>query len=692
MYDDAVDIKEKIDKAFDFTREPRDRAADDWIFAHFNQWDEDLEDYSDNEYRGQFDIISRQIRQIKSEMLANPISVKYRAVGGEESSKEAAETLQGMYRASMRTNMAKEALDIAIDSQVSVGFGAWRICTEYEDHGENDVTTQRIVRKPIHEANNTVYFDPAATRRDKSDAKWGGILTRYTKDSHKELCEEYGCEHHTGASAASPANSGVFAFSGGDYVWVAEHYEVKTKKKKVLVMSNGYETITVPRNKGDEVAALADMGYDVTARKEVKIREVNKYIVDGDGVIDGPVRVAGEHIPIIPVFGEWRYIEGQEYWEGMVRRAKDPQRLHNMGMSFVADQMGRSPRRKPVFTDEQIRDYEYMYTADAEYAYYKMNARDEQGQPIDRTIQYMEGPQITGAEATFLQLTEKAVQDVTVTPVVGENALSDGVTEGQLRLANSQNQMQTFVYQHNLATAMRRDGEIYQSIAAEIYVDEMEVPSMGEDDVTELVTINEPGYDSTGRPYVKNEIADISFEVYTDIGPAFQDQKDAAKATLLETAQALGAQDPLGRLAYLQYMTMLDVPGGQDFEEYLKAEALKAGIRKPKTEEEQMFLAQLQQAAAQQPPSADQMIGQAEMMKAQADVMTAQTKLNSAQFDAAKSVADAEYKQAQTAEILSRLQQVDLDRLNKVLELVEKEQQIKGNAADRLTQQYGAMQ
>ena len=125
MYDDAVDIKEKIDKAFDFTREPRDRAADDWIFAHFNQWDEDLEDYSDNEYRGQFDIISRQIRQVKAEMLANPISVKYRAVGGDESSKEAAETLQGMYRASMRTNMAKEALDIAIDSQVSVGFGAW---------------------------------------------------------------------------------------------------------------------------------------------------------------------------------------------------------------------------------------------------------------------------------------------------------------------------------------------------------------------------------------------------------------------------------------------------------------------------------------------------------------------------------------------------------------------------------------
>ena len=692
MIDDAVDIKQKIDKAFEFTREPRDRAADDWIFAHFNQWDEYLEDYSDNEYRGQFDIISRQVRQVKSEMLANPISVKYRAVGGDESNKEAAETLQGMYRASMRTNMAKEALDIAIDSQVSVGFGAWRICTEYEDHGENDVTTQRIVRKPIHEANNTVYFDPAATRRDKSDAKWGGILTRYTKDSHKELCEEYGCENHTGASAATPANSGVFAFSGGDYVWVAEHYEVKTKKKKVLVMSNGYETITVPRNKGDEVAALADMGYDVTARKEVKVREVNKYIIDGDGIIDGPVRVAGEHIPIIPVFGEWRYIEGQEYWEGMVRRAKDPQRLHNMGMSFVADQMGRSPRRKPVFTDEQIRGHEYMYTTDADYAYYLMNARDEQGQPIDRAIQYMEGPQITGAEATFLQLTEKAVQDVTVTPVVGENALSDGVTEGQLRLANSQNQMQTFVYQHNLATAMRRDGEIYQSIASEIYIDEMEVPVMGEDDSTEMVVINEQGYNNQGLPYIKNEVSDVSFEVYTDVGPAFQDQKDAAKATLLETAQALGAQDPLGRLAYLQYLTMLDVPGGDDFEDFIKIEALKAGIRKPKNEEEQAVMMQIQQAAANRPPTAQDMIGQAEMMKAQADVMSAQTDLNNSQYEAAKSIADAEYKQAQTAEILSKLQQFDLERLGKVLDLIEKGQQIDNNTIGQLTQMYGGVQ
>lgn len=640
-FDDGSSVREKITTAFNYTSEPRERASDDWLFAHFNQWDEQLDEYSDNEYRGQFDIITRQLRQVKGEMLANPISVRYRAVGGEEANKKQAELLQGMYRASMRTNMAKEAIDVAVDSQVSVGFGAWRICTEYDDHGENDVTTQRIVRKPIHEANNVVYFDPGSSRKDKSDAKWGGVLSRYTRDSYDEMVEEYGLDKRTGTNASSPSDSGVFAFSGGEHIYVAEHYEIKKKKRKMLIMSNGYDRQVVARNNKEEVSYLSDIGYDVESRKEVEYREVLKSIVDGEGVIDGPTRIAGEHIPIIPVFGEWRFIEGQEYWEGMVRRAKDAQRLHNMGMSFIADQVGRSPRRRPVFTESQVRGKEAYFQAGANYPYAVINDTDAQGNPINPMFGYLEGPQISAAETAFLQLTEKAVQDVTVTPVVGENAMSDGVTEGQLRLANASNQMQTFIYQDNLATAYRRDGEVYQSIAAEIYVEEMEVVTMGDDDSTEAVVINKSGYDEQGMPFVENEIADKAFEVYTDVGPSFTDQKDEAKEKLLSIAQAMGPQDPYGRLAYLQYMTMIEVPGGDGFENYLHKEALKAGIKEPKSEEDKQYMMQLQQQAQQQSDPM-QMEGQARIMEGQASLMDKEIDMFNAETKRAEVVIKAE--------------------------------------------------
>lgn len=624
MYQDKfTQIKNVVDKAHTNTQDTRERGADDWIFAHFNQWDEGLEEYSDNEYRGQFDIISRQLRQVKGEMLANPISVKFRPSDNNPKQKRMSDVLQGLYRASMRTNAAKEAVDVAVDCQVSTGLGAWRIVTEYEDQGDNSLTKQVITRKPIHEANNVVYFDPQSKRKDKADAKWCCLLTWYTDEGYKDLMRDFGIgeEERTPSTFKTPEDSGVFPWNSGERHYVGEYYEVVEKTKKMAILSNpAGQQERVSTKARARLAELADLGYEIVARKDVKSREVFKYVVDGQGIIDGPQKVAGKHIPIIPVFGEWRFIEGQEWWEGMVRRAKDPQRLHNMSFSFIADQVGRTPRRKPFFHPEQIKGWEQMYAQDADYAYYLINSKDDDGNPLpNQPIGYMEGPNISGTETEFLRMTEKAVQDVTVTPLVGENALSDGVTEGQLRLANSQSQMQTFVYQDALATAMRRDGEVWLSIAADIYDEEDELIIMKEDDTTEYVEINKVAFDEFGMPYLENEIPAAAMEVYTDVGPRFQDQKQEAERKLSEIVSQLGGQDPLGRVALMEYMSMIDIPGDSALEGYINKQRLEMGLKQPETREEQMYLMQLQQQkASQQDPN--MVLAQAEMMKAQASM------------------------------------------------------------------------
>lgn len=621
--DKFTQIKNVVDKAHTNTQDTRERGADDWIFAHFNQWDEGLEEYSDNEYRGQFDIISRQLRQVKGEMLANPISVKFRPSDNNPKQKRMSDVLQGLYRASMRTNAAKEAVDVAVDCQVSTGLGAWRIVTEYEDQGDNSLTKQVITRKPIHEANNVVYFDPQSKRKDKADAKWCCLLTWYTDEGYKDLLRDFGMdeEERTPSTFKTPEDSGVFPWNNGERNYVGEYYEVveKTTKMAILVNPAGQQERVSTKAKA-KLAEMAELGYEIMARKDVKSREVFKYVVDGQGIIDGPQKVAGKHIPIIPVFGEWRFIEGQEWWEGMVRRAKDPQRLHNMSFSFIADQVGRTPRRKPFFHPEQIKGWEAMYEQDADYAYYMLNSKDDDGNPLpNQPIGYMEGPTISGTETQFLQMTEKAVQDVTVTPLVGENALSDGVTEGQLRLANSQSQMQTFVYQDALATAMRRDGEVWLSIAADIYDEEDELIIMKEDDTTEYVEINKVVFDEFGMPYLENEIPAAAMEVYTDVGPRFQDQKQEAERKLSDIVSQLGGQDPLGRVALMEYMSMIDIPGDSALEGYINKQRLEMGLKQPETREEQMYLMQLQQQkASQQDPN--MVLAQAEMMKAQASM------------------------------------------------------------------------
>lgn len=645
--DKAALIKSNVDKAYSNTEDTRDRGADDWKFAHYNHWDETLDEYSDNEYRGQFDIITRQLRQIKGEMLANPISVKFRPTEDSDTSKKQSELLQGMYRASTRTNMAKEAIDVAIDCQVSAGMGGWRIVTEYEDQGDNTETRQVIQRKPIHEANNVLYFDPQSKRKDKSDAKWGCLLTWYTDEGYKDLLEDFGIDTDTRSPSSfkQPSDSYTFGWTTGERHYVGEYYEIEEKKQKVFILEDfSGNTMTIPRRSKAKLAEAADEGYDVIGKKEVTKRIINKYVIDGQGIIDGPAEIAGKHIPLIPLFGEWRFIEGQEYWEGIVRRAKDPQRLHNMSFSFIADQMGRSPRRKPFFAPEQIKGYEHMYLQDADYPYYMLNMKDAAGNPLPmQPLGYMEGPTVSGTETQFLQMTEKAVNDVTVTPIVGENAISDGVTEGQLRMANSQNQMQTFIFQDSLATAMRRDGEIYMSIAAEIYDEEMQVAIMGEDDKAEYVTINKPSYDDYGRPVIENEMKDSHMEVYTDIGPRYQDIKSEAMVSLKEVIRDIGPQDPIGRVAMLQYLSMLDIPADDAFEDFVNKERLKMGIKKPENEEELQFIQQLQQQAAQQQdPNAQlaQAEAQARMMEGQAAIQNEVNDANKIQIDQFKAMTD----------------------------------------------------
>jgi len=454
------------------------------------------------------------------------------------------------------------------------------------------------------------------------------------------------------------------------------HDQVQETKRRVAVLRNfeGDKQV-VDRKDQDKIDDLTTFGgYSVVAKKNIKSKKVVKYLVTGDRILEGPTEIAGKHIPIVPVYGEWRFIEGQEWWEGMVRRAKDPQRLHNMAFSFIADQVGRSPRRKPIFTDEQISGYEAMYAQDANAAYYLMNSVNPlTGAPIDRTVQYLEGPTLSGTEVQFLNMTEKAVQDVTVTPLVGDKALSDGVTEGQLRLANASSQMQTFIFQDGLATAMRRDGEIFASIAAEIYTEERKVVTSEEDDTIKTVMINQVAYGQDGLPTVKNDITDVEFEVYTDIGPSYSDKREAAMDKLRQLAVELGPQSQLGNIATIAYASMLDVPGTEALEKFSKDQLLMMGLRDPEDEDD---MRKLQMAMQNQKPDPNMVLAQAEDKKAQADLVEAQIKLQQSQYDAVKAMAQTEKTRAETAAIIKDLQPDQLEELNKYLDTLKKRQEL----------------
>ncbi|EHK8245578.1 portal protein, partial [Shigella flexneri] len=124
-------------------------------------------------------------------------------------------------------------------------------------------------------------------------------------------------------------------------------------------------------------------------------------------------KIAGEHIPIVPVYGEWSFAGDKECYEGVVRLTKDGQRLRNMIMSFNADIVARSPKKKPTFFPEQIEGYEYMYGGNDDYPYYLQNRTDENGNDLPiGPISYMENPEVPQANAYMLEAATNAVKEV----------------------------------------------------------------------------------------------------------------------------------------------------------------------------------------------------------------------------------------------------------------------------------------
>ena len=124
------DIKSKTDRGYNNSQVTRERAADDLVFYHISQWDDNLLDTSDLSYRGQFDKLHKAVRQITAELQANAIQVDFQPI--DISREDDADLLDGLYRSDDRVNSSQESYWNAQVEQIVCGVGGWYLYTEYE--------------------------------------------------------------------------------------------------------------------------------------------------------------------------------------------------------------------------------------------------------------------------------------------------------------------------------------------------------------------------------------------------------------------------------------------------------------------------------------------------------------------------------------------------------------------------------
>lgn len=623
-------IKEAFNRDYDFSKITRERSASDLSFFWITHWDDALLSGNQLLYKGEFDLLRKAMRDILSDMRSAPVQANFEPKDG--TPEEDANILDGIYRTSCRDNASNEAFDNASIEQVVCGLGGWRLRTKYESDSIGN-NYQCIMREPIHEFNSTVFFDANARLIDKSDALCCTILIPMSRSGYEEYFEEMTGEplpdpDKTISNFAYPENGWSFPWAlaggGANVVYVAEHYHKYKKKVKIHFFRDflGNEQAYEQEPDDTEAEMLAEFsagGFEKIGEKKIERWVVDKYILDGQQILSGPERIAGEHIPIVPQFGERAYIQGVEHWEGIVKAAKDPQLLRDFAMSYMADIVSKSPRIQPIYTAEQIQGFEFMYNengSDSQYPYLLQNAKDLDGNPlpVGPVGQTPEQPVPQGL-SMLLDHMRMAVDDVASAGL--PNNVSDVDLSGKaLNTMVAQFDHQSLVYQDHRKYSHRYDAVVFASMAKEIFDAPREMTMTLPDGTRKEQAIMQPTLDiDSGMVKTLHDLTRARFDVYADVGKAYSTSKEEARMKLEELLPNAAAVDPqLAKATLLKIYQLQDGDMTKDLRDFARTQLILMGVTKPDTEEEEAMLQASQQQAQ---PDPNMELAKAEQMKAQ---------------------------------------------------------------------------
>ena len=623
------------------------------------QWEGALGEQFDNKPKIEVNKVHLSVIRIFNEWRNNRITVDFVSKDGTEGG-PLADFSDGLYRSDEQVSGAEEAYDNAFEEGVGGGFGAWRLTTEYEDEDDDENEHQRIRIEPIYDADQSVFFDLDAKRQDKADANYCFVISTMSRAAYEA---EYDDDP---ASWPVSRETVIFDWSTPSVVYVAEYYLIKKVPHTVHVYEavdgseqrytdNDFET------QPELAAELAAKGANKVREKKVKRRQVHKYILSGGGLLENVGPIAGRNIPVVPYYGKRWFIDNLERSMGHVRLAKDAQRLKNIQLSELAEISASSPIQKPIFVPEQIAGHETLWAEDntKNNPYLLVNPMtDLNGQPMPAgPIGYTKPPEVSPAMAALIQLTDVDMSEVLGSQQAGEE-IQANVSGKAVELVQNRLDMQTFIYLSNMKKAVQRCGEIWLSMAKEIYVeDDRKLKIITRQGDAESVTLGEPMMDKSGNVVSDGDLTRADFDVSVSVGPSSSSKRAATVRAV--TGMMSITQDPetltvLGAMA----LENMEGEGIKEVREWNRKKLVQMGVYEPNEDDKK---AQEAAAEAQQQPTPDQIYLQAEAEKSQAL--------------AAKAAADTQLSEAKTidtkANTMETLAGIDRDDRQQVLTLAK---------------------
>jgi hypothetical protein len=271
-------------------------------------------------------------------------------------------------------------------------------------------------------------------------------------------------------------------------------------------------------------------------------------------------------------------------------------------------------------------------------------------------IGYTKPPAIPPAMAALLQITEQDMHDLLGNQQAGEQ-MQPNISGKAVELIQNRLDMQTFIYMSNMSKAVKRSGEIWLSMAKDVFVETgRKMKTVGTQGERQSVELMRPVLGDEGETLVENDLAEAKFEVAVEVGPSSSSKRASTVRAL--TGMASITDDPETKQV-LTFMTMLNMEGEGigEVRDYFRQKLLKMGVVKP-TEDEAAALAE---AAANAKPDANTEYLQAAAKQADAEAKQANAKT-------VLTITQAEKTQAETMQIASEIDQAEAAQALEVIQ------------------------
>ena len=244
-----------------------------------------------------------------------------------------AEVFQGIVRHIEYLSDADVAYDTACDNQVTYGEGYIRILTEYcrEDSFDQDLKIGRV-RNSF-----SVYMDPMIHDPCGSDAEWCFITEDIPKEEYERLYPD--ALPISVMMSQGVGDQSLSMWMSQETVRIAEYFYIEHQKKTLNLYP---DNITAFNGSPQDKQLKAMFGKPLKSRTS-EHRQVKWLKTNGFEVLEER-DWAGKWIPIVRVVGNEFEVDGQLYISGLVRNAKDAQRMYNYWVSQEAEMLALAPK------------------------------------------------------------------------------------------------------------------------------------------------------------------------------------------------------------------------------------------------------------------------------------------------------------------------------------------------------------